>query len=128
MDYPNSEWTPGKANPVLTKELICSPSFRTGHYRNVPLSEKKKVTALYGYDWQKDHKKFEYDHLIPLEGGGSNDIENLWPQIWSEAREKDKVENFLHREVCQDRIALKKAQRQISTDWYSVYLRMKKAK
>ena len=42
-------------------------------------------------------KNYEFDHLIPLCAGGSNDSRNIWPQPLDEAHEKDKVED----EVCQ---------------------------
>jgi hypothetical protein len=125
--YPNPKLTPGKANPKLTKEVICSPSFRTGPYRNVPQSEKERIAKAYGLDYQVTRKHVEYDHLISLELGGSNDDENIWPEFYLPtpgAREKDKVENYLHREVCQDHMTLKQAQIDISINWYRVYQQM----
>jgi hypothetical protein len=37
---------------------------------------------------------------------------------------KDKVENFLHRQVCSGRMSLTEAQRQIATDWIVVWRRI----
>jgi hypothetical protein len=49
-------------------------------------------------------KDYEEDHLISLELGGHPTSEkNLWPEAYKPkpgAREKDRVENFLHDEVC----------------------------
>jgi hypothetical protein len=121
---PDLKLTPGKANPILTKELICSPTFRTGPYRNVPVSEKKKVAALYGIDYEATRQHVEYDHLISLELGGSNDVENIWPEFYLPvpgAHEKDKVENWLHRQVCAGDIQLEDAQTAISHDWIGIY-------
>ena len=62
----------------------------------------------------------EVDHLVPLELGGSNDIRNLWPQPdaprpgWEE---KDQLENELHAEVCDGRMALADAQHCIAANW-----------
>ena len=60
------------------------------------------------------------DHLVPLELGGSNDIGNLWPEV-AEPRpgfhEKDKVENYLHEQVCSGAISLKQAQAEIAGNW-----------
>jgi hypothetical protein len=68
---------------------------------------------------------YELDHIVPLELGGCADcLTNLWmePLTSPGAHEKDRVENYLHREVCNDRIPLEQAQKMISQDWYSVYL------
>jgi hypothetical protein len=49
---------------------------------------------------------YEVDHLLPLEVGGSNDIKNRWPQPTEKlgvpmgAHAKDRLENYLHRQVC----------------------------
>ena len=121
---PNPKLTPGKANPALTKAVICAASFRTGKYRSVPESVKHKVCAEYGHGKGCPDGRFEIDHLISLELGGSNDIRNLWPQPYLPrpgAREKDVVESALHREVCAGRISLQNAQRAIVKDWYSLY-------
>jgi len=54
---------------------------------------------------------YEEDHLIPLEvGGNPTDPNNLWPEPYAEpngARDKDKVENFLHDEVCSGQMTLR---------------------
>ncbi len=63
-----------------------------------------------------------------LELGGSNNLTNLWPQPYRPApgaREKDVLENFLHRAVCGGAMTIEEAQRQIATDWYKAYQEMK---
>ncbi len=69
--------------------------------------------------------EFELDHLIPLElGGAPDDVANLWPEPWTgpwNARQKDAVENFLHRQVCNGAISLARAQAAIATNWTAVY-------
>lgn len=70
----------------------------------------------------------EIDHLISLELGGDNGIKNEWPQPYTPvpgAHEKDQVENYLHRQVCSGKMELAEAQKEIATDWYAVYLKMK---
>ena len=51
-------------------------------------------------------------------------IANLWPEA-AEPRpgfhQKDKVENYLHRQVCAGAMSLTDAQRQIATDWIAVW-------
>jgi hypothetical protein len=82
------------------------------------------VFAEYGIDWSF-HSGYEVDHIISLELGGSNDISNLYPESYSiqyGARVKDKFENYLHREVCADRLPIAVAQEEIATDWLKYYL------
>jgi hypothetical protein len=49
--------------------------------RHVTAATKRQVFAEYGVDPKSD--KFEVDHLISLELGGSNAIGNLWPQSYT---------------------------------------------
>jgi hypothetical protein len=40
------------------------------------------------------------------------------------ARQKDRVENFLHREVCSGAMPLEDAQKAIASDWYKIYIQI----
>lgn len=125
--YPNSELTPGKTNPILTQELICSKGFRTGPYRKVTKAEKKQVFIRYGIPWE-NRGQYEVDHFISLELGGSNDIENLWPQAYEPipgARQKDVTEDYLHKEMCGGKITQQQAQQAVLKDWYLIYVELK---
>jgi hypothetical protein len=56
--------------------------------------------------------------------GGSNDISNLFPEAASPKpgfHEKDKVENYLHDQVCSGAMTLQIAQIAIATNWLDVY-------
>jgi hypothetical protein len=91
--------------------------------RNVPASERDAVYAEYGI---KQHAagQYEVDHLVSVELGGSNDISNLFPEAASPTpgfHEKDRVENYLHDQVCRGAITLEAAQVMIATDWLAVY-------
>lgn len=69
----------------------------------------------------------EIDHIVALELGGSNDIANLFPehaQTRPGYHTKDRLENRLHRMVCDGRIALAAAQRAIASDWVALYKRV----
>lgn len=119
---PNASITPGVSDDKGTVKNVCTTGYSSS-VRNVPQSLKNKVYKLYNLDKSKD--KFEVDHLISLELGGSNDISNLWPQSYTtvpwNARVKDKLENKLHRMVCNGDIILDKAQEMISNDWIRSY-------
>lgn len=115
--------TPGTIDPSLTKDVLCSPSFTTKSVRNVPSEEKRQVYDEYGIASHRPGE-FEVDHLISLELGGSNDIANLWPEA-AEPRpgfhEKDMVENYLHKQVCNGAISLQQAQQEIAHNWLQIY-------
>jgi hypothetical protein len=80
--------------------------------------------AAYGLQAQR-LADVELDHDIPLQlGGAPQDVADLWPQFWNgeaNAHMKDAVETYLNREVCRGGMPLAEAQRQIATDWLSVY-------
>ena len=127
---PNVKFTPGKADPALTKQVICASTFRTTTIRNV--SEKTKTLVYYQYGvinhagYCAGPEGCEVDHLISLELGGSNDVLNLWPQPFVgtlNAHMKDLVENKLHTMVCNGQMPLAQAQKEISTDWVGAYKR-----
>lgn len=122
---PDKDCTPGMTYPNVTKDQICVSGYSKG-VRNVPSSEKDQVYAEYGITSHKTGE-YEVDHFVSLELGGSNDIANLWPEPADPRpgfHEKDKVENYLHTQVCSGAITLEEAQREISTNWLEVYKRI----
>jgi hypothetical protein len=112
--------TPGQTLPVSVRK-ICKKGYASS-VRNVSLAEKMDVFAEYGIPYS-DHAKYEVDHLISLELGGSNDISNLWPEPLASAKLKDKLENKLHSLVCAGKLSLRAAQRAIAGDWVAAYNR-----
>lgn len=108
----------------MTAARLCAKGFRTGSVRRVTETQKRAACAAYGVPVSKcDGRHYEIDHLVSLELGGSNDSKNLWPQPYFPkpgAKEKDTVENALHRQVCSGKTTLAAAQRAIATDWYAV--------
>lgn len=122
---PDSACTPGAILPEATKEEICTPGY-SSKVRDVTTREKDDVYAEYGI---KTHTTGEYevDHLISLELGGSNGIANLWPEAADPKpgfHEKDKVENYLHDQVCSGAVSLQQAQVEIATNWMQIYDKM----
>lgn len=118
---PNRTLTPGAAIAGVTAEQVCTVGYSRS-VRNVPISEKREVFARYHVTYVPN--TFEVDHLISLELGGSNAVENLWPEPlegeWG-AKAKDRLENRLHWMVCSGMLTLKQAQDYISQDWISAY-------
>ena len=64
------------------------------------------------------------DRLHQGKGGGSNDMENLWPEPvrgeWSAAK-KDALEQKLHSMVCDGTLTLKQAQTALKKNWVAAY-------
>jgi hypothetical protein len=131
--YPDAARTPGAANPAITQDnlfqTICSESWSTKEIRP-PSSYTSALKRRQMRDLGLDGPTAEYeeDHLISLElGGHPTDPANLWPERYQPrpgAREKDTVENYLHRQVCEQKMTLRDAQQAIAVDWYKVYLQI----
>jgi hypothetical protein len=122
---PDSACTPGAIISSATKSKICQSGYARS-VRNVPTSVKNQAYAEYSITHHATGQ-YEVDHLVSLELGGSNDLANLWPEAASPKpgfHEKDKVENYLHDQVCSGAISLQKAQVEIATNWLAVYNQM----
>jgi len=122
---PDPACTPGDIFPDATKDKICVSGYSSS-VRSVPASEKDAVYAEYGITHHATGE-YEVDHFVSLELGGSNDISNLFPEAAEPKpgfHEKDKVENYLHDQVCNGNMSLADAQRQIATNWVAVYDQM----
>jgi hypothetical protein len=114
--------TPGVTSSAVTQENIHSTICVSGYtatVRNVSSATKARVYAEYGITSHAPGS-YEVDHLIPLELGGSNDIENLWPEPYTgadNAHDKDHWENALHAMVCNGEMSLAEAQQKIVQWW-----------
>lgn len=127
---PNHLLTPGAINPNITQATLagtlCNPTWSTKSIRP-PVSYTNKLKAAqikqYGY-FDTSMANYEEDHLISLELGGSpTDPKNLWPESYltiPNAKNKDAVENYLHKQVCMGAMTLAEAQKAISTDWTKI--------
>jgi len=119
---PDGACTPGAAIQGVTKDQVCQPGYAKS-VRNVSTELKNAVFEEYSIT-SHPTGTYEVDHLISLELGGSNDISNLWPEAADPKpgfHEKDKVENYLHDQVCKGSLTLEQAQEEISTNWLQVY-------
>jgi hypothetical protein len=133
--YPNSSLTPGATDPDISQDniqdTICNPHWSTRSIRPpVHYTDQLKREQLREYGYANTNPRdYEEDHLIPLElGGNPTDPKNLWPEPYDAsipdggAHAKDRVESYLHRQVCTGDLNLAEAQREIASDWYHVFV------
>ncbi len=123
--FPDVECTPGDIFPNCTIEDMCVRGY-SATVRKMPKSKKLKVYEMYDIP-KSQQKNYVIDHLISLQLCGNNDIKNLFPQNRKgefNSRTKDKIENYLKRNVCNENISLKDAQTVIAEDWLSVWNHM----
>ena len=133
--YPDPERTPSATNPDITQDniekTICNPRWSTKSIRPpASYTNHLKVEQVREYRYSDSIlKDYEEDHFIPLElGGNPIDPRNLWPEPFETSRPdggahyKDKVENYLHAQVCAGSLTLEEAQKEITGDWYRVYM------
>jgi hypothetical protein len=128
---PDRACTPGAVNPTVTTEVLQDPGFRTACVRGHASStaQKNQTYDLYGIA-HPDHntgqtQTCELDHLISLELGGADTVDNIWPQCGPDGvalserffKRKDAVENFLAKQVREGKMSLADAQKGIATDW-----------
>jgi len=139
--YPEAA-TPGLVNPAVTqaniRQTICTRGWAATIRPPVTYTNTLKREQLAGTK-DRNPTHFEEDHFISLElGGHPRDPRNLWPERWGTpdhpltvqgpfpshlvgAKNKDAVENALHREVCAGRMTLREAQWEIATDWFRYF-------
>ena len=107
---PLKRFTPGK---------LCTPddpNYMGEQYgiskckRNVPQSEKSQVSTPYGAADKDTWPEYEFDHLIPLGIGGSDDPENIWPQFRGDVqKDKDRIENDAYLQLSRGEISQKES-------------------
>lgn len=118
---PDRLCTPGAIDPVVTQQNIHSTICRSGYTTTVRPSESQTERAKFDVAYPayrvRHSARSELDHLVSLELGGANDIANLWPEVGKLPNPKDKVENDLHRAVCDGKVSLAAAQQAIAADW-----------
>ena len=130
---PDPRCTPGAVNPAVTQASIASTICKSGWTAEVRPAESvtapEKLASLRAYG-ESGTSRYEYDHFVPLElGGAVNDARNLWPEPDYTGHHgfalnpKDKLETKLKHLVCEHRLSLAEAQRQIAANWVSAMAR-----
>ena len=128
---PDPKCTPGAVNPTLTLKVLLASGFKTGCVRDQATSAKEKASTYdaYGANHPENNtgqnQVCELDHLVSLELGGADTLDNIWPQCGPNRavlknryfKRKDTVENYLAWLVKNDRMDLDEAQHGIAKDW-----------
>jgi hypothetical protein len=110
---PNQKLTPGR--------IAQSDKDRGG----VSVEMEQKVFTRYRLPWSR-RAAYKIDHLIPLELGGADTIDNLWPQRlkarpYGPDRKELLADVLLHR-IARKQITLEQAQEQIRNDWIDAFI------
>jgi hypothetical protein len=114
------------------EKLVPSPKLTPGRVATrdkdrggVTLKMEKKVFARYHLPWSR-RAEFKIDHLIPLELGGADTIDNLWPQSLRtkpyDADRKELLTEMLLARIRAGHMTLAQAQEQISHDWIDAFI------
>jgi hypothetical protein len=128
---PDPNCSPGAINPTLTLKVLKTKGFTTKCVREQATSKKQKEATYkwYGIPKPKNNsgktQTCELDHIISLQLGGADTLENLWPQCGPSGvalskrhfKLKDDVENYLARQIKAGNINLEDAQKGIAEDW-----------
>lgn len=131
LPLPDPRCTPGAINPTVTIAVLRNPFFRTGCVRNCSTTQRDRSATYRRYGIQHPrgnsgrNQICELDHLVPLEMGGADTIENIWPQCGPVGgtlrqryfKQKDVVENYLTAQVKNGTMDLAEAQKEIARDW-----------
>jgi hypothetical protein len=131
MQLPDPLCTPGAVNPTITAAVLRDPAFRTGTVRDIltTAAEKDIVYVWYGITKPKGnvgaHQYCEKDHAISLGLGGSDALENIWPQCGPnnvpvgqrEFKIKDAVAELSLMKQVKAGADLADIQRRIADDW-----------
>ena len=128
---PNDSLTPGATNPAVTQANLRSTVCKRGWTakvrppESVTYPEKRASMRQYGLNYRAG--VVEYDHRVPLEAGGAvNSPQNMWPEPyeWSGlvprgqgSKTKDRLENFVNRQLCSGKITLVQAQNVFRGNW-----------
>jgi len=109
-------------NPRLTPGRIAERDKDRG---GVTVKMEQKVFARYRLPWSR-RAEFKIDHLIPLELGGADTIDNLWPQSLRikpyGADRKELLTELLLQRIRTGRMTIVQAQEEIRRDWIDAFV------
>jgi hypothetical protein len=119
---PSRTLSPGEVGSTDTA-AFCHSAYTKAERQRETSAIKREVYRRYG---MVADTSTVVDHVIPLELGGKSSVLNSFPQKHPWDRSKDSLENKLHRLVCQGKYPVKKAQARIASNWYRLWLEVKK--
>lgn len=120
---PDYACTPGGVFADVLRGDLC----KRGYASSVKaISAKTKDAVFSAYTIAEfDRKQYTLDRFAPINLGGTNDVQNIWPQPTKDVSSKNKVESFLFEEMCSGRITVSESQELASTNWQKVYALIK---
>lgn len=118
---PVPTFTPGATIEIDVRD-VCDDTPRAP--QEIDTAVRQTVLKNYGME-AVPPDQYELDYLITPQLGGAPEARNLWPQryrerVWN-AGVKDQLEDLLPRLVCEGRVDLRTAQRDIAADWVAAY-------
>ena len=109
-------------NPKLTPGCVAASEKDRG---GVTLAMEQKVFARYHLPWEW-RARYKIDHLIPLELGGADMIDNLWPQKIRArpygADRKELLTEVLLQKIRAGKMTHVQAQEEIRRDWIDAFI------
>jgi hypothetical protein len=138
---PDPLCTPGAVDLVVRASSLANTVCRRGGYtasvrpsRTASAAAKRQIMAAYGLAWA-DAGRYELDHLIPLNAGGSSNVANLWPEpnVFRTGlarpsaylhNDKDQAEVYTFHALCSGQTDLARLQQAMSTDWTTAVERL----
>lgn len=109
-------------NPKLTPGRVAE---RDKDRRGVTIAMEQKVFARYRLPWER-RSQFKIDHLIPLELGGADTVDNLWPQSLRAKPygpdRKEQLAEVLLTKIARKQMTLAQAQEEIRRDWIDAFV------
>jgi hypothetical protein len=128
LALPDRSCTPGAISPAVKQANIQRTICHSGYSQSVrppeSITRREKLASMAAYGDTDSSRNYEYDHLVSLElGGATNAAKNLWPEPGASPNVKDRLEDRLHKLVCDGSVTLSSAQSQVARDWRSAYRR-----
>lgn len=119
---PDLRLTPGAVRFVSSKQVCQVPVEDEG--KLVP----KELAAVVFREYRiagPQPREYEMDYLISPALGGATAVQNLWPLPYAEgvwtSRVKDALEDHLRTLVCEGKLDLETAQRELADNWIAAY-------
>ena len=103
--------------------MICTPGYSAASATSAR-GRRPAIYTEYGIPPAHYGSRYEVDHIVSLELGGSNVAANLYPEaarVGPGFHVKDRLENRLHSLVCSGQMSLRHAQRGIAANWVVLY-------